>query len=48
MTKKLCGRGFDLLKFFSVDYNTEITDELMQNPNAQFQLQLDKIPRVKK
>lgn len=48
MTKKLYGRGVDLLKFFSVDYHTEITDELMQNPNTKFRLQLDKIPRVKK
>jgi hypothetical protein len=45
---KLIGKGIDLLALFNVDYSSEITTQLMLNPNAQFRLELKKIPRVKK
>jgi len=44
---KLFGKGVDLLALFNVDYSSEITTDLMQNPNARFRLELKKIPRVK-
>jgi hypothetical protein len=45
---KLFGKGTQLLALFNVEYESDITTELMQNPNAQFRLELKRIPKVKK
>jgi hypothetical protein len=45
---KLFGKGVELLALFNVEYSSEITTELMENPNARFRLELKKIPRIKK
>lgn len=45
---KIVGKGFELLALFNVEYDSNITDALMQNPNSRFKLELRKISRIKK
>jgi len=45
---KLFGKGFELLALFNVEYDSDITDKLMENPNSRFKLELRKISKIKK
>lgn len=48
---KIYAKGHVLLSFFNIDYHesiTEITEVLMNNPNARFRLSLEKAPLKKK
>lgn len=48
---KLIGKGYQLLALFSIDYHKSsepITRLLMENPNAEFRLEITRIRKVKK
>ena len=48
---KIYGKGHEILSLFDVEYHkfsADITEMLMQNPNARFRLSLQRAPVKKK
>lgn len=45
---KLYGKGHEILSLFNVEYPNELTDILMNDPNARFRLSLERAPLKKK
>ncbi len=45
---EIYGKGHELLAFFNIDYHlyiADITNQLMRNPNKNFRLSVERIPK---